>query len=78
MHPLRFATFNINGIRAHLPNLLAWLEREQPDVVCLQELKALDKAFPVGEIEAAGYGALWQGQASWNGVAILGRGSQPL
>lgn len=78
MQPLRIATFNVNGIRAHLPNLLEWLDREHPDIVCLQELKALDKAFPIGEIEAAGYGAIWHGQASWNGVAILGRDAKPL
>jgi exodeoxyribonuclease-3 len=56
-----------------LPNLLAWLEREKPDVACLQELKALDDAFPRKEIEDAGYHALWRGQRSWNGVAILSR-----
>ncbi|MBD1550858.1 exodeoxyribonuclease III [Pseudomonas typographi] len=78
MTPLKIATFNINGIRARLPGLLGWLERERPDVVCLQELKAADDAFPAAEIEAVGYGALWQGQASWNGVAILGRDTQPL
>ena len=76
--PLRLATFNINGIRSRLPHLLQWLEREQPDIACLQELKARHEAFPVAEIESAGYGALWQGQVSWNGVAILSRGSEPV
>ncbi|HWV09176.1 MAG TPA: exodeoxyribonuclease III [Pseudomonas sp.] len=78
MHNLRIATFNINGMNARLPNLLQWLEREQPDVVCLQELKARDSAFPARELEAAGYGTLHLGQASWNGVAILARDAQPL
>lgn len=76
--PLKIATFNINGIRARLPILLQWLEREAPDVVCLQELKAPDNAFPRAELEAAGYGSLWHGQKSWNGVAILARGAEPL
>src|SRR5690606_327344 len=75
---LRLATFNVNGIRSRLPHLLRWLERERPDIACLQELKARDEAFPRAEIEAAGYGALWQGQVSWNGVAILARGSEPV
>jgi len=74
---MKIATFNVNGIRARLPQLLRWLEREQPDVACLQELKAADDGFPQGEIRAAGYGALWQGQRAWNGVAILARGSEP-
>lgn len=76
--PLKVATFNINGIRSRLPILLQWLQREAPDVVCLQELKAPDNAFPRAELEAAGYGALWHGQKSWNGVAILARDAEPL
>src|SRR6516164_7430119 len=75
---LKIATFNINGIRSRLPALLEWLEREGPDVVCLQELKAPDAAFPINDIHAAGYGAIWHGQASWNGVAILAKGMDPL
>jgi exodeoxyribonuclease III len=75
---LKIATFNINGVRSRLPNLLEWLERERPDVVCLQELKAPDTAFPINEIQAAGYGAIWHGQASWNGVAILAKGTEPV
>jgi exodeoxyribonuclease III len=75
---LKIATFNINGLRSRLPNLLEWLERERPDVVCLQELKAPDTAFPINEIQAAGYGAIWHGQASWNGVAILAKGTEPV
>ena len=78
MDRLKIATFNINGIRARLPNLLEWLEREQPDVVCLQELKAQDADFPIDDIRGAGYGAIWHGQKSWNGVAILARDSEPL
>ena len=78
MKNLRIATFNVNGMRARLPNLLEWLKREQPDIVCLQELKSVDSAFPAAELDAAGYGAIWQGQASWNGVAILARDAQPL
>ncbi|WP_341958011.1 exodeoxyribonuclease III [Pseudomonas sp. RC10] len=78
MKNLKIATFNVNGIGARLPNLLQWLEREQPDIVCLQELKAPDKAFPAHEIEAAGYGSLHLGQTSWNGVAILARDTEPL
>ncbi|QOZ94971.1 exodeoxyribonuclease III [Stutzerimonas stutzeri] len=73
MDSLKIATYNINGIRARRANLLEWLAREQPDVVCLQELKAQDADFPIDDIRAAGYGAIWQGQKSWNGVAILAR-----
>lgn len=75
---MKIATFNINGIRARQDALLAWLDKEAPDIVCLQELKAGQEAFPQHAIEAAGYGALWQGEARWNGVAILARGSEPL
>ena len=78
MDILKIATFNINGIRSRLPVLLEWLEREGPDVVCLQELKAPDAAFPINDIRAAGYGAIWHGQTSWNGVAILAKGIDPL
>ncbi len=75
---MKIATFNVNGIKTRLPNLLQWLEREQPDVACLQELKALDGAFPHGPLREAGYHALWKGQRSWNGVAILARGIDPV
>jgi exodeoxyribonuclease-3 len=74
---LRIATFNINNVNRRLDNLLAWLEREAPDVVCLQELKADQRQFPMKAIEAAGYGAVWRGQRTWNGVAILARGAEP-
>jgi exodeoxyribonuclease-3 len=75
---VRIATFNINDVNRRLPNLLTWLDTERPDVVCLQELKATDDAFPAAALEAAGYGAVWQGQRSWNGVAILSRGATPV
>jgi exodeoxyribonuclease-3 len=75
---LTIATFNINGVTKRLANLLEWLERESPDVVCLQELKATDKQFPVREIAAAGYGAIWRGESLWNGVAILAKGAEPI
>jgi len=78
MKPVKLATYNINGIRSRLPRLLDWLEREAPDIVCLQELKAADKEFPALALRAAGYGALWLGEKSWNGVAILAKDSQPL
>ena len=74
---MRLATFNVNGIRARLPRLLEWLEREKPDVVCLQELKCADESLPIADIEAAGYGAVWHGQKGFNGVAILARGDRP-
>jgi exodeoxyribonuclease-3 len=75
---MRIATFNINNVNKRLPNLTDWLTVAQPDVVCLQELKAEDRAFPIAAIEAAGYGAVWRGQRSWNGVAILARGATPV
>src|SRR5205809_8033943 len=75
---MKIATYNVNGIRSRLDNLLEWLERETPDVACLQELKAPDEAFPALELKAAGYEAIWHGQKSWNGVAILGRGTKPV
>lgn len=78
MSNFKVATFNINGIRSRLPALLEWLSREQPDVACLQELKAGDDVFPVEAIREAGYGAVWHGQKSWNGVAILARDAEPL
>jgi len=75
---VKIATFNVNGIRSRLPNLLEWLQRETPDIVCLQELKAPDAAFPVNEIAGAGYEAIWHGQKAWNGVAILAHGIKPV
>jgi len=75
---MKIATFNINDINKRLANLLDWLRRAKPDVVCLQELKAADRDFPKAMIEKAGYGAVWRGQKSWNGVAILARGAEPI
>jgi exodeoxyribonuclease III len=77
MMSMKIATYNVNGIRARLPILLRWLAQSQPDVVCLQELKAPQDKFPIEAIQNAGYGAVWHGQKSWNGVAILARGSTP-
>ena len=74
---MKIATYNLNGIRARLPRLLEWLEREQPDVVGLQELKCADESLPIADIEAAGYGAVWHGQKGFNGVAILAKGDAP-
>jgi len=78
MAALKLATYNINGIRTRLRVLLEWLARESPDIVCLQELKAEDAVFPAAELRASGYAAVWHGQKSWNGVAILARGAAPL
>jgi exodeoxyribonuclease III len=75
---MKIATFNINGITSRLPALIKWLEREAPDVACLQELKTPDSRFPAGALRDAGYRALWHGQSAWNGVAILSRGAEPV
>ncbi|QIG91588.1 MULTISPECIES: exodeoxyribonuclease III [unclassified Bradyrhizobium] len=75
---MKIATFNINNINRRLPNLLRWLKSAKPDVVSLQELKASDAEFPAAAIEKAGYGAVWQGQKTWNGVAILARKAEPV
>ena len=75
---MKIATFNINGVNKRFDNLLAWLARAQPDVVCLQELKAEHGAFPADALRSLGYGAVWQGERTWNGVAILARGIEPL
>src|SRR5262249_34755577 len=75
---MKIATFNINNINKRLANLLDWLAVAKPDVVCLQELKAEDSEFPRTAIEKAGYGAVWRGQRTWNGVALLARGTAPI
>jgi exodeoxyribonuclease-3 len=75
---MKIATFNVNGVNGHLPSLLRWLGESQPDVACLQELKAPQEKFPESAIVAAGYGVIWHGQKSWNGVAILARGATPV
>jgi exodeoxyribonuclease-3 len=74
---MKVATYNVNGVNGRLPVLLRWLEESKPDVVCLQELKAPQEKFPLAAIENAGYHAIWHGQKSWNGVAILSRGEKP-
>ncbi len=75
---MKIATFNINNVNRRLPNLLAWLRAAKPDVACLQELKAEDRQFPERALLETGYSAVWQGERSWNGVAILARGTKPV
>lgn len=70
---MRIATYNVNGVNGRLPVLLRWLSEDRPDVVCLQELKAPDDRFPEAALKDLGYNAIWHGQKSWNGVAILSR-----
>jgi len=70
---MKIATYNVNGVNGRLPVLLRWLEETKPDVACLQELKAPQEKFPLQAIQDAGYEAIWHGQKSWNGVAILSR-----
>lgn len=74
---MKLATYNLNGIRARLSRLVEWLDREKPDIACLQELKCADEALPIADIEAAGYHAVWHGQKGFNGVAILARDKAP-
>ncbi|AFD07520.1 exodeoxyribonuclease III [Solitalea canadensis] len=73
---IKIATYNVNGVNGRLPVLLRWLEETQPDVVCLQELKAPQENFPETAILNAGYNVIWHGQKSWNGVAILARNAE--
>jgi exodeoxyribonuclease-3 len=75
---MKIATFNINNVNKRLANLLTWLAAAKPDVVCLQELKAADTEFPVEALRRAGYEAVWRGEKTWNGVAILARGAAPI
>jgi len=75
---MKIATFNINNVNRRLPNLLQWLKTARPDIACLQELKAADAEFPVDALRKAGYRAVWRGQKTWNGVAILARGKEPI
>ena len=75
---MKIVTYNVNGIKARIDRLVEYLTEDQPDVVCLQELKAADDTFPLKAIEDAGYGAVWHGQKAWNGVAILAKGSTPV
>ena len=74
---MKIATYNVNGINGRLPVLLQWLKEATPDVVCLQELKAPQEKFPLQAIQELGYNAIWHGQKSWNGVAILARNAEP-
>lgn len=74
---MKIATYNVNGINGRLPVLLQWLNESKPDVVCLQELKAPQEKFPEAAIKDVGYNAVWHGQKSWNGVAILSRNETP-
>jgi exodeoxyribonuclease III len=74
---MKIATYNVNGINGRLPVLLRWLEETKPDVACLQELKAPEEKFPLQAITDAGYEAIWHGQKSWNGVAILSKAGKP-
>ena len=75
---MKIATYNVNGVNGRLPRLLEWLEETRPDVACLQEIKTGDATFPFRAIEAAGYGAIWHGQRSHHGVAVLARGRTPV
>ena len=75
---MKIATFNINGIKARLPRLIEWLEETRPTVACLQEIKTMDEGFPAEEFEKIGYKAIWHGQKSFNGVAILADGVEPV
>jgi exodeoxyribonuclease-3 len=75
---MKITTFNVNGINGRIDLLTRWLDQASPDIVCLQELKSPDDRFPIRQIEKAGYGAIWHGQRSWNGVAILAKGQEPL
>jgi exodeoxyribonuclease-3 len=74
---MKIATYNVNGVNGRLPVLLRWLDETSPDVVCLQELKAPQEKFPEDAIKDAGYHAIWHGQKSWNGVAILAKNGKP-
>jgi exodeoxyribonuclease-3 len=75
---MKIATYNVNGINSRLPRLLEWLESSRPDIACLQELKTAGETFPADAIRAAGYDAIWVGQKSFNGVAILAKGRLPI
>jgi exodeoxyribonuclease-3 len=75
---MKIATYNVNGVNGRLPVLLRWLQQSAPDIACLQELKAPQEKFPEAPIRDAGYTAVWHGQKSWNGVAILSRASAPV
>jgi exodeoxyribonuclease-3 len=75
---MKIVTYNVNGIKARLPRLVEYLAEQQPDIVCLQELKSSDETFPEADIRDAGYGAVWHGQKGFNGVAVLAKGVDPV
>jgi exodeoxyribonuclease III len=75
---MKIATFNINNVNRRLPHLLQWMKADKPDIVCLQELKCTDAEFPAQAVRDAGYHAVWRGQKTWNGVAILSRRGEPV
>jgi len=75
---MKIATYNVNGVNGHLAVLLRWLKGYKPDIACLQELKAPGEKFPEAAIRELGYGVIWHGQKSWNGVAILAKGQEPI
>src|SRR5437868_1247048 len=75
--PLKIATYNVNGVNGRLPRLLEWLTETAPDIACLQEVKTDDSKFPAGPLKDAGYGAIWHGQRSFHGVAVLANGEVP-
>lgn len=75
---MKIATFNVNNINKRLPNLLKWLKQRKPDVVCLQELKCDPSSFPEKDLLKAGYSAVWESEKSWNGVAIIAKGTMPV
>ncbi|MBN8808373.1 MAG: exodeoxyribonuclease III [Sphingomonas sp.] len=75
---MKIVTYNVNGIKARIDRLVEYLTEAQPDIVCLQELKSQDDGFPIDAIRAAGYGAVWHGQKSWNGVAVLAKDADPV
>jgi exodeoxyribonuclease-3 len=77
LHVVKIATYNVNSIHVRLPILLRWLHETEPDIVCLQELKTPQEKFPDEPIRQAGYGVIWHGQKSWNGVAMLARNAEP-
>ena len=75
---MKIVSYNVNGIKARLPRLIEYLTEQQPDIVCLQELKTTDDTFPEVEVREAGYGGVWHGQKGFNGVAVLARGRDPV
>ncbi len=75
---MKIATYNVNGVNGRLESLLRWLKADRPDIVGLQELKAMDEKFPAAQLESIGYGAVWHGEKGFNGVAILARDTTPV